>query len=567
MIADVAETTGSGLSLIEQVLNEQSNLTAVERFAQAHEQEAVSSQTHVYRDLIPLEVPRGDEQYAFEVDLDACSGCKACVTACHNLNGLEETEVWRSVGLLSGGSTELPVLQHVTAACHHCIEPACLHGCPVDAYEKDPLTGIVRHLDDQCIGCKYCIFKCPYDVPKYSKDKGIVRKCDMCSDRLSAGEAPACVQACPNQAIRITVVDKHETIEHCEANQFVPGAAEPSYTLPTTVYKSQRPLPRNLLPADYFSAKTEHAHLPLVVMLVLTQMSVGTFVAALALMRFFGADAARLLSAERALHFVAALLLGFLGLGASIFHLGRPFYAFRAFIGLRRSWLSREILAFTIFAGTAAVYAAVSSLEFFDLTMSSWLARAAGAAAAVSGLFAVFCSVMVYVDTQRPFWNFRNTTVRFFGSTVLLGVPTALLISLVGAAFTDEVNAQQMMSAYGRVLCQVTMAVCLAKLVWETSAFAALKHRRNSPAKQTATLLAGELGLTTVKRFLLSGAGGLLLPLILLNEPAMAAGGFSQLFVIAAVTISVVLLLIGELFERYLFFTAVVAPSMPGAPS
>lgn len=567
MIADAADTNGSGLSLIDQVLNEQSRLTAVGRFAQAHDEGALAAEEQFYRDLIPLEKPNDEEQYAFEVDLDACSGCKSCVTACHNLNGLEETEVWRGVGLLSGGSTELPVIQHVTAACHHCIEPACLHGCPVDAYEKEPLTGIVRHLDDQCIGCKYCIFKCPYDVPKYSKAKGIVRKCDMCSDRLSAGEAPACVQACPNQAIRIAVVDKQETAEHCEANQFVPGAAEPSYTLPTTVYKSKRPLPRNLLPADYFSAQTEHAHLPLVAMLVLTQMSVGTFVAALALMRFFGDSAAHLLSAERALHFVAALLLGLLGLSASIFHLGRPFYAFRAFIGLRRSWLSREILAFTVFAAAATVYAAVSSLEFFGVTASSELARCAGAAAGLSGLAAVFCSVMVYVDTRRPFWNLSNTTVRFFGSTMLLGVPMALLISLAGSAFTDRLSVQQIMSSYGRLLLQATMIVGAAKLVWELTSFAALKHRRNTPAKQTATLLAGELGLTTLKRFLLSAAGGLLLPFILLNEETFSAGGFSELFIISAVVISVGLLLIGELFERYLFFTAVVAPRMPGAPS
>ena len=56
------------------------------------------------------------------------------------------------------------------------------------AYDKDPETGIVRHLDDQCIGCQYCVLKCPYDVPKYSERLGIVRKCDMCVGRLRAGE-------------------------------------------------------------------------------------------------------------------------------------------------------------------------------------------------------------------------------------------------------------------------------------------------------------------------------------------------------------------------------------------
>ncbi|MCE9525780.1 MAG: hypothetical protein K8R36_06970 [Planctomycetales bacterium] len=158
----------TGLNLLDELLRDQQQLTAVEQFAQQHECDSLPTQARYYRDLIPLTTPREGEQYAFEVDLDSCSGCKACVAACHNLNGLEEDETWRSVGLLSGGSAELPVIQHVTSACHHCLEPACLQGCPVNAYVKDPVTGIVKHLDDQCIGCQYCILKCPYDVPKYS---------------------------------------------------------------------------------------------------------------------------------------------------------------------------------------------------------------------------------------------------------------------------------------------------------------------------------------------------------------------------------------------------------------
>src|SRR6185436_2402182 len=106
-----------------------------------------------------------------------------------------------------GGRRLEPVQQTITTACHHCVEPGCLEGCPVLAYDKDPITGIVRHLDDQCIGCSYCILKCPYDVPKYSEHRGIVRKCDLCHDRLAVGEAPACAQACPGEAIRVVLVE------------------------------------------------------------------------------------------------------------------------------------------------------------------------------------------------------------------------------------------------------------------------------------------------------------------------------------------------------------------------
>src|SRR5204863_6366496 len=186
-------------SLVQELLADQQSFTAVEAFSRAHDEQALAPGAR-YRNLIPLEAPRPGEQYAFEVDLDQCSGCKACVTACHSLNGLDEDETWRSVGLLHDLAGEQPFQQSVTTACHHCVDPGCLTGCPVNAYDKDPVTGIVRHLDDQCIGCQYCVLKCPYDVPKYSQKRGIVRKCDMCSSRLGAGEAPACVQGCPNEA-------------------------------------------------------------------------------------------------------------------------------------------------------------------------------------------------------------------------------------------------------------------------------------------------------------------------------------------------------------------------------
>ncbi|HEY2251633.1 MAG TPA: 4Fe-4S dicluster domain-containing protein, partial [Planctomycetaceae bacterium] len=263
------------MTLVDRYLHEQQLLTAVERFAQRYEADGSQLRVQHYSTLLPASPPQPGEQYAFEVDLDSCSGCKACVVACNSLNGLDETETWRDVGLLHGGSSDQPFLQHVTAACHHCLDPACLNVCPVRAYEKDEATGIVRHLDDQCIGCQYCILACPYDVPKYNAARGIVRKCDMCSNRLAVGEAPACVQSCPNGAIRITTVRVQEVAENCEAGAFLPGAPDSHCTQPTTHYKTNRAFPRNALPADYFSVQPEHAHWPLVSMLVLTQLSVG----------------------------------------------------------------------------------------------------------------------------------------------------------------------------------------------------------------------------------------------------------------------------------------------------
>ena len=232
---------GSGhFNLLQLLLAEQKEMTAVEQFSHWHESEAsVSAAYHV---LLPTSAPQSGQQYAFEVDLEACSGCKACVVACHTLNGLDEHETWRKVGLLNSTSGSLPIVQHVTTACHHCVDPGCLNGCPVLAYEKDPVTGIVRHLDDQCFGCKYCLMMCPYEVPQYNATLGIVRKCDMCAGRLEQGEAPACVQACPNQAIAITLVDV-ETVRLATAgpsHRILSTAPLDRLTLPTTRFVSKR---------------------------------------------------------------------------------------------------------------------------------------------------------------------------------------------------------------------------------------------------------------------------------------------------------------------------------------
>jgi formate dehydrogenase iron-sulfur subunit len=556
------------LSLLDSLLADQQHLTAVSKFAQWHEGSHEPSQAAYYRELIPLSLPRAGEQYAFEVDLDACSGCKACVTACHNLNGLEEDEMWRSVGLLHGGATELPVIQHVTTACHHCLEPACLNGCPVLAYEKDPVTGIVHHLDDQCIGCQYCILQCPYDVPKYSRQKGIVRKCDMCHDRLAVGEAPACVGACPNQAIRIKLVSLDSVREESEANLFLPGAPEPGYTLPATVYKTKRPLPRNLLPADYYSVSTQHAHLPLVFMLVFTQMSVGALVVDQLLSWFPAPGGADSIAGARAVQSAAAFFLGLLGLAASILHLGRPQYAFRAIIGLRTSWLSREILAFGLFALVATVYAALPWLPLLGASSSEGFRRVMGGLVAASGIAGVFCSVMIYASTRRPFWSAPRTGLKFLLTSAILGLPTALLIWLIAAAWFEGLTVDGLMVSYGAVLCAALATLTTAKLLLEASIFLWLRGQQFTPLKRTALLMAGELGPTTLQRFAMGLVGGVVLPAVLAGPYFLQpVSGHTPLFIAAAVGFSTILLVVGELLERYMFFAAVVAPKMPGAPA
>src|SRR5579871_869609 len=134
-------------TLIDALLEEQRELPALERFARWHDENASCNlPMPSHRILVPLTKPIPGEQYAFEVDLDRCSGCKSCVTACHALNGLDEDETWRNTGLIHGSGRN-SFQQTVTTACHHCVEPGCLDGCPVLAYDKDHRDNRARHND------------------------------------------------------------------------------------------------------------------------------------------------------------------------------------------------------------------------------------------------------------------------------------------------------------------------------------------------------------------------------------------------------------------------------------
>ena len=529
--------------LLRHAQRDQQDLSAVERFAQRKASGDVPANESLYRELLPARDPAPGEQFAFEVDLDRCTACKACVTACHNLNGLEEGEAWRMTGVLVGERQGAPIQQTVTAACHHCVDPACSNGCPVNAYEKDPVTGIVRHLDDQCIGCKYCTLTCPYDVPRYSANLGIVRKCDMCSQRLKSGEAPACVQACPSKAIRISVVKTGEMTDRSTEtrNRLLSGLPHPRMTQPTTAYVSKHAAPENLRPSDADRLRVEHTHLPLVIMLTLTQASVGAFSAMLPAGMVRPAtgwsDPALLLA-------LVAFGLGNVGLVAALFHLGRPQYAFRAILGMRTSWLSREIGAFSGFMAFAAGLCFWMAAPLLGLPLPHWVGSSGvgitlGILTALSGLGSVYTSVMVYHVTRRPCWDIRWTGSKFYLTTALLGAGMGLGI--------DAATGGASLTGWGGAV----LALTLIKLALEWSQV----RSRAESLRATARLLRGPLRRSLVIRCVVGLTGGVALPLgmLVVSSLAALAGPLAALY-----------LLVGECLERRLFFRSMAAARMPG---
>jgi DMSO reductase anchor subunit len=264
------------------------------------------------------------------------------------------------------------------------------------------------------------------------------------------------------------------------------------------------------LPVDHFSLAPGHAHPPLTVMLVLTQLAVGAFVCGLLVDGF----ASPVLAATiRPFEATSAFAVGLLALAASTLHLGRPRYAWRAVIGLRHSWLSREIVSFSAFAGLAALYASLVALDApADLT------REVGGVAACVGVFGVVCSVMIYAVTARRWWRVSHSGPKFALTTVLTGTSAVIVAALVASAV--ETSARDtgsiVFTDLVRPLALVMLASASAKLAGEAAMFRHLRDDTYTDLRRTAMLLRGDLAKVTVWRYATGIFGGVFAPLVLL---------------------------------------------------
>ena len=139
-------------------------------------------------------------QRALLIDITRCVGCEACTYACKEANNLPDTEE------TTLSATAFTVLEergefYVRKLCRHCADPSCASACPVGAFVKTP-EGPVIYDGDKCMGCRYCMIACPFQVPRYEWDKRapLVRKCIMCHDRIKNGGVTACSEACTEEA-------------------------------------------------------------------------------------------------------------------------------------------------------------------------------------------------------------------------------------------------------------------------------------------------------------------------------------------------------------------------------
>jgi len=143
-------------------------------------------------------------KYGFLIDASRCIDCRSCLVACsvENNVSMKHTRIWMKDTGIQG---EFPELKRYTAPyhCMHCVDPACVSACTVGALKQNE-DGIVTYDNDRCIGCRYCMYACPFEVPHFEWDKqfALITKCDLCIARLEEGQAePACAATCPTDAI------------------------------------------------------------------------------------------------------------------------------------------------------------------------------------------------------------------------------------------------------------------------------------------------------------------------------------------------------------------------------
>ena len=153
------------------------------------------------------------------VDLTRCIGCRGCQVACKSWNEMSVVKTtvtgsfenppamsehcYTRIRYQESEAGGVPVWNFVKEQCLHCKEPACASACPVGALVKTK-SGAVTYDFDKCIGCRYCMVACPFEIPKYEWSKAQqpwVKKCTFCAERQADNLTPACVKTCPTGAL------------------------------------------------------------------------------------------------------------------------------------------------------------------------------------------------------------------------------------------------------------------------------------------------------------------------------------------------------------------------------
>jgi molybdopterin-containing oxidoreductase family iron-sulfur binding subunit len=170
-------------------------------------------------------------RYGLIVDLNVCTGCMTCVTACKQENLTKPGIQWARI--LELESPEADQITFMRKSCMHCDNPPCVEACPSKAISRRA-DGIVLIDQKKCVGSKACIDACPYGVPRlnpkeeyfpgnampYEKNvapfrvqiAGKASMCTLCAHRVDKGREPACVEGCPSRALTFGDLDDPKSV-------------------------------------------------------------------------------------------------------------------------------------------------------------------------------------------------------------------------------------------------------------------------------------------------------------------------------------------------------------------
>jgi ferredoxin len=300
-------------------------------------------------------------------------------------------------------------LFHLSLACNHCEEPACMHSCPALAYERDAATGAVLIRTELCIGCRYCSWACPYGAPRFEPENGVMSKCTFCSHRLQDGLKPACTTLCPTGALDYAELPAELLTTDVEG--FPHTELGPSIRILPRTRRNEATEPPTLPLTDVgFEVEGDAAQEPTISLS--SEWSLAGFTFLLAVL--FAVLAAGVSGPRQISSFVYAVVAAVAAL-LSLAHLGKPARAWRAILNLRRSPVSREVLGF-------------GGLATFGILFLAWpegdAARWIGWSGLGMGLLALISADRVY----RPVYH-RGNPALHSGGVLLTGLYLAGLLA------------------------------------------------------------------------------------------------------------------------------------------